>query len=119
MSDRTNLARVTEEEPSPYQRIASVSELEPHGQFSKWVDDHDILVFRQDGQIKALSNVCPHFGGPVGYHQMQKGVFTCLWHNYRYEAASGRCLNNENLCLRGYKVKVEDGGIWVQLVECP
>ena len=105
--------------PSGFQRIASLSELEPYGQFSKWVDDHDILVFRQDGQIKALSNICPHFGGPVGYHQMKEGIFTCLWHNYRFEASTGRCLTNEHLCLRSYKIKVEDGGIWVQLVENP
>jgi len=111
----------TTPEPSPaaFRRIASLGELEPYGQFSKWVDDHDILVFRRNGAIKALSNICPHFGGPVGYHQMKEGVFTCLWHNYRYEAATGRCLTNEHLCLRSYKVKIEDGGIWVQLVENP
>ena len=103
--------------PSGFQRIAGVMELEPHGQFSKWVGDHDIVVFRHDGDIKALSNICPHFGGPVGYHQMKDGVFTCLWHNYRFEAASGRCLNNKNLCLREYQVKVVDGSIWVRLVE--
>lgn len=100
-----------------FRRIASVSELEPHGQFSKWVDDHDILVFRQGGEIKALSNICPHFGGPVGYHRMKDGVFTCLWHNYRFEAATGRCETNRHLCLRSYRVKVEGDGIWVQLVE--
>ena len=109
--------RSAREAATGFQRIASVSELEPYGQFSKWVDDHDILVFRQDGEIKALSNICPHFGGPVGYHQMKDGVFTCLWHNYRFEAASGECLTNRHLCLRSYKIKVEDGGIWVQLVE--
>ena len=121
MSER-NLAVVASEDSAPsakvWQRIASVAELEPFGQFSKWVDDHDILVFRRNGEIKALSNICPHFGGPVGYHQMSKdGVFTCLWHNYRFDAGTGRCLTNNHLCLREYKLKVEDGGIWVQLVE--
>jgi len=116
---RDGSVETAEQHPAPggYQRIASVSELEPYGQFSKWVGDHDVLVFRHNGEIKALSNICPHFGGPVGYHQMKDGVFTCLWHNYRFEGASGRCLNNAHLCLRAYKVKVEDGGIWVQLVE--
>jgi 3-phenylpropionate/trans-cinnamate dioxygenase ferredoxin component len=120
---KTGLAVVTEgperveKKEAVFQRIASVDELEPYGQFSKWVDDHDILVFRKNGEVKALSNVCPHFGGPVGYHQMRDGVFTCLWHNYRFEAESGQCLTSKHMCLRAYKVKVEDGGIWVQLVE--
>ncbi|MCA1829555.1 MAG: Rieske (2Fe-2S) protein [Myxococcales bacterium] len=124
MTQRVGLAVVTESTPeakkdagTAFQRIASVDELEPYGQFSRWVDDHDILVFRKNGEIKALSNICPHFGGPVGYHQMREGVFTCLWHNYRFDAESGQCLSRQNLCLRSYKVKVEDGGIWVQLVE--
>lgn len=123
LTQRAGLAVLTEsspeaeKRPSAFQRIAAVGELEPHGQFSKWVDDHDILVFRWNGGIKALSNICPHFGGPVGFHQMKEGVFTCLWHNYRFDAGSGQCTTNRNLCLREYKVKVEDGGIWVQLVE--
>jgi nitrite reductase (NADH) small subunit len=123
--DRSSLAIVEEPRESAgenaadfaFRRIASVAELEPHGQFSKWVDDHDILVYRHNGQIKAISNICPHFGGPVGYHKAKDGVFTCLWHNYRFEAENGRCLTNRHLCLRGYKVKVEDGGIFVQLAE--
>jgi 3-phenylpropionate/trans-cinnamate dioxygenase ferredoxin component len=128
VSERSSLAVVLEPESEPssdlssrtsteFQRIASLSELEPHGQFSKWVDDHDILVFRHHSQIKALSNICPHFGGPVGFHKLKDGEFTCLWHNYRFAAESGQCLTNRHMCLRSYKVKVEDGGIWVQLVE--
>jgi nitrite reductase (NADH) small subunit len=113
----TATATVPEQSLTAFKRIASVSELEPYGQFSKWVDDHDILVYRLNGQIKALSNICPHFGGPVGFHQMKNGVFTCLWHNYQFAADGGRCLTNPHLCLREYKVKEEDGGIWVQLVE--
>ena len=119
-SNRAGLAVVQPQaEPQEFQRIADLAELDKFGQFSKWVDDHDILVFRWNGGIKALSNICPHFGGPVGFHQMKEGVFTCLWHNYRFEADSGQCLTNKHLCLRAYKVKVEDGGIWVQLVENP
>ena len=94
-----------------------MSELGEHQQFSKWVGDHDILVFKRAGNIKALSNICPHFGGPVGYHKMKDGVFTCLWHNYRYSADDGRCQTIKKLCLREYKLKVEAGVIWVQLVE--
>ncbi len=98
-------------------RIADVSELEPHGQLSKWVGDHDILVYRYQGEIKAMSNICRHFGGPIGYHKMREGVFVCLWHNYRFSAADGACLTNAKLASRQYKVEIRDGGIWVQLVE--
>jgi nitrite reductase/ring-hydroxylating ferredoxin subunit len=97
--------------------VASIGELEPHGQFSKWVDDHDLLVYRYEGQLKVLSNVCPHFGGPVGYHKIKDGKFVCLWHNYEFLAKDGSCLTNKHLGLRDYEVREFDGGIWVKLVE--
>ena len=102
---------------SDFTRIGAVAELEPHGQFSKWIDGHDVLVYRHEGQVKAMSNICRHFGGPIGYHKMKDGVFTCLWHCYQFSAADGACLTNAHLASRMYKVDVKDDAIWVQLVE--
>ena len=107
----------TQPDPTAYRRVADLSELEPHGQFTKWVDDHDLLIYRLDGEVKAMSNICRHFGGPIGYHKMRDCKFTCLWHNFEFSARDGSCLTNPRLGSRVYKVKVEDGGIWVQLVE--
>jgi len=98
-------------------KIGTLEELEPHGQFSRWSGGHDILVFRHRGTIKALSNICPHFGGPVGYHKMRDGVFTCLWHNLEFAADTGQCLSVSKFKLREYKVKIESNDILVQLVE--
>jgi sulfoxide reductase heme-binding subunit YedZ len=108
---------VTSAETSPLTKVGDVSELEPHGQFSRWIGGHDVLVYRFEGQIKAISNICRHFGGPIGYHKMKDGVFTCLWHCYRFSAADGACLTNPKLGSREYKVSVKDGGIYVQLTE--
>lgn len=104
-------------EKGGYQRVADIWELEPHDQFSKWIDDHDLLIYRYEGEIRVLSNVCPHFGGPVGYHKINDGKFVCLWHNYEFLAKDGSCLTNKNLGLRDYEVREFDGGIWVKLVE--
>jgi nitrite reductase/ring-hydroxylating ferredoxin subunit len=98
-------------------RIGHVAELDAAGQFSRWVGNHDILVFRRDGAIRALSNICPHFGGPVGFYEMRSGRFTCLWHNLQYDADTGQCVSFPKLKLREYKIKVEDGDIYAQLIE--
>jgi len=100
-----------------FKKIGEVKDLEPHGQFSRWIDGHDILVYRFEGGIKALSNICRHFGGPVGFHKMREGRFTCLWHNFQYRAKDGSCLDHPGLALREYKVKVEGDSILVELVE--
>jgi nitrite reductase/ring-hydroxylating ferredoxin subunit len=100
-----------------FQRIGQVSELEPHGQFSKWVEDHDLLVCRYEGELKVYTNICPHFGGPVGYHKINEGKFVCLWHNYEFAAKDGSCLTNRHFHLREYRSVEKDGEIWVRLVE--
>ncbi len=97
--------------------VARRSELRRSGQVSKWVDDHDLLIFEHHGQVKVLSNICPHLGGPVGYHKLKDGRFTCLWHNFQFSADSGQCVTHPKLCLREYKTEVRGDEIWVQLVE--
>jgi nitrite reductase/ring-hydroxylating ferredoxin subunit len=110
-----NLARCSA--PTGFVKVGHVSELEGAGQFSRWVDNHDILVFRRNGVIRAFSNICPHFGGPVGYHKLADGRFTCLWHNLQYDADTGQCLSVTKFKLREYKLIINDAVIFVQLVE--
>ena len=98
-------------------KIGRVSELDAVGQFSRWVGNHDILVFRRNGVIRAFSNICPHFGGPVGYHQLADGKFTCLWHNLQFDADTGQCLDVPKFKLREYRLMIEDADIFAQLIE--
>jgi nitrite reductase/ring-hydroxylating ferredoxin subunit/putative flippase GtrA len=98
-------------------KVGEVAELGTAGQFSRWVGNHDILVFRHNGAIRGLSNVCPHFGGPVGYYQLRDGRFTCLWHNLQFDADNGRCIAFPKLRLREYKIKVQEGEIYAELAE--
>lgn len=103
--------------PTGFVKVGHLCELEPAGQFSRWVGSHDILVFRRNGVIRAFSNICPHFGGPVGYHQLADGRFTCLWHNLQFDADTGQCLSIAKFKLREYKLTIEDSSIFAQLVE--
>ncbi len=114
--DRPNLAKARTTVKG-FVKVGDVAELGAAGQFSRWVGNHDILVFRYNGTIRALSNICPHFGGPVGYYQLCDGKFTCLWHNLQFDADSGRCLGFPKLRLREYRIEVEEGAIYAQLVE--
>lgn len=99
-----------------YRYLATVAELKTTGQLTRWVDDHDILLYEYEGQIKALSNICRHFGGPVGYHKHKDGVFTCLWHNWRFSCKDGSCLSHTGLPLRQYTLKIVDDKIYVDLL---
>jgi nitrite reductase/ring-hydroxylating ferredoxin subunit/putative flippase GtrA len=114
--DRTMLSEARTS-ANGFVKVGHVAELGAAGQFSRWVGNHDILVFRRNGSIRGLSNICPHFGGPVGYYRLREGKFTCLWHNLQFDADSGRCVMFPKLRLREYKIKVQEGEIYARLVE--
>jgi len=99
-----------------YTYLASIAELNKTGQLTRWVKGHDILLYEYEGEIKALSNVCRHFGGPIGYHKHENGVFTCLWHNWRYSCKDGSCLTHPGLPLRQYILKIVNDKIYIDLL---
>ena len=108
----------TQDKNLGFKFLATIQELKnKNGQLTKWIDDHDILLYEFEGEIKAISNVCRHFGGPVGYHKSKKGVFTCLWHNWEYSCKDGSCLTHTGLPLRQYDIRVDKDEIYVKLHE--
>lgn len=106
----------SDDKEATYQLLATVGELKNKGQLTKWIDNHDILLYEYEGEIKAISNVCRHFGGPVGYHKAKDGVFTCLWHNWQYSCKDGSCLTHPGLPLRQYDIKIIDEKIYINLL---
>ena len=48
-----------------------------------------IAVFRYDGKVSAISNVCQHQNGPLGEGRIIDGLVTCPWHGYQYDPACG------------------------------
>ena len=48
-----------------------------------------VAVFRYDGKISAVSNVCQHQNGPLGEGKIVAGCITCPWHGYQYLPDSG------------------------------
>ena len=100
-------------------KIGTLKDLKNSNQFSRWTDGHDILIFKYENKIQGISNICPHFGGPIGYHEIKykdgKPVFTCLWHNLQYCVKTGQCITQKKLSLRRYKVEVEDEDIFVYI----
>src|SRR5207253_2707483 len=48
-----------------------------------------VAVFKYDGRISAVSNVCQHQNGPLGEGKVIDGCVTCPWHGYQYLPDSG------------------------------
>jgi nitrite reductase/ring-hydroxylating ferredoxin subunit len=48
-----------------------------------------VAVFKYDGRISAISNVCQHQNGPLGEGKIIDGCVTCPWHGYQYLPDTG------------------------------
>jgi nitrite reductase/ring-hydroxylating ferredoxin subunit/DMSO/TMAO reductase YedYZ heme-binding membrane subunit len=48
-----------------------------------------VAVFKHDGKVSAISNVCQHQNGPLGEGRIIDGCVTCPWHGYQYLPESG------------------------------
>ena len=108
---------VIKTESATYHFLATLDELTTDGQLTRWIENHDILLYRHGGEIKAISNICRHFGGPVGYHKAREGRFTCLWHNWQFSCDDGSCITNPGTPLRQYNdLKIEDGKVYINLL---
>jgi sulfoxide reductase heme-binding subunit YedZ len=48
-----------------------------------------VAIFRYDGKLSAVSNVCQHQNGPLGEGKILNGCITCPWHGYQYLPDTG------------------------------
>ena len=48
-----------------------------------------VAIFKHDGKISAVSNVCQHQNGPLGEGKIIDGCITCPWHGYQYLPETG------------------------------
>ena len=75
-----------------------------------------VAIFRYDGKVAAVSNVCKHQNGPLGEGKIVGGCIVCPWHGYEYEPASGRAPAPFTERLQTFSVRVIRGRVLVNPV---
>ena len=80
------------------------------------VEGETIAVFRaRDGSLHAVQNSCPHQGGPLSEGVAGGCTVICPYHSWKFDLASGACLNDAAHRLRTYPVRAEGGMLLVSL----
>ena len=72
-----------------------------------------VAVFRHEGRIFALSNVCQHQNGPLGEGRILDGCVTCPWHGYQYRPEDGASPPPFTERVPTFRTQVVDGDILV------
>ena len=81
-----------------------------------------VVLFREQGQAKALLDRCPHRNVPLSLGRVTtKGTLECAYHGWQFDGA-GRCRLVPGLCTEGgererrvasFAVRERDGFVWV------
>lgn len=72
-----------------------------------------VAVFRYDGKISAISNVCQHQNGPLGEGRIIDGCVTCPWHGYQYRPESGAAPPPFKEKIPTFQTRVIEGAVFV------
>jgi len=95
-------------------KVATASEI-PDGQ-GKVVEagGKRIALFNAGGKFYAIDNACKHRGGPLGEGELDGTVVTCPWHGWEYDITTGANMDDPNVKLGCYAVKVEGGDVLIE-----
>ncbi|MEM9169779.1 MAG: Rieske 2Fe-2S domain-containing protein [Pseudomonadota bacterium] len=72
-----------------------------------------VAVFRYDGKLSAVTNVCRHQNGPLGEGRVVDGCITCPWHGWQYRPNDGVSPPPFTEKIATYTLKIEGGRIFV------
>ena len=72
-----------------------------------------VAIFKYDGKISAISNVCQHQNGPLGEGRIIDGCVTCPWHGYQYLPDTGASPPPFKEKVPTFRVRVLDGRVLV------
>jgi len=72
-----------------------------------------VAIFKHDGKISAVSNVCQHQNGPLGEGKIVSGCITCPWHGYQYVPETGASPPPFVEKVPTFNVRVKDGRVFV------
>ena len=77
-----------------------------------------ICLTHYKGKYNALTNACPHQGGPLGEGSIENGLLRCPWHGWDFNPCGGDSDGFED-GLPTYPVKIEGDSVFVGLKEEP
>ena len=72
-----------------------------------------IAIFKFDGKVSAISNVCRHQNGPLGEGRIIDGCVTCPWHGYQYLPENGASPPPFTEKVSTFQTQIRDGRVWL------
>jgi nitrite reductase/ring-hydroxylating ferredoxin subunit len=63
-----------------------------------------MAVFKNNGQLYGIQNICPHEGGQLCNGWIEGGEVVCPLHGYKFDLKTGACSTDPKLKVRVFKL---------------
>ncbi|MEN8193992.1 MAG: Rieske (2Fe-2S) protein [Bacteroidota bacterium] len=100
-----------------FEKVCSVSDLQEKIGKRFMINDVDVALFKVDGEIYALNNICPHQHASIIYDGfVEEGCVICPAHGWEFNLKDGK-MHTGGSGLDSYEVKIIDDDIYVKVYE--
>jgi sulfoxide reductase heme-binding subunit YedZ len=100
-------------EKEGFVKVCALEEIPEDCATTTVLNGENIAIFKYDGKVSAIHNVCKHQMGPLGEGKVIDGCITCPWHGYQYLPQNGQSPPPFKEKVKTYAVRLSEGEVWV------
>jgi nitrite reductase (NADH) small subunit len=78
------------------------------------IENMAVMLHRRGEQVYATGVYCPHAEVRLDPRNTSGDLIICKAHGYRSNIKTGECLEEPDIKLNTFSVKIEDGMVWVK-----
>lgn len=98
-----------------YSKVCKYSDLKENLGKRFFVDDVEIALFKVNGEVFALNNICPHQKSRIIYDGfIEDGKVSCPAHGWQFDLKTGK-MGQGRRGLDSYEVKIIDDSVYVKV----
>lgn len=79
------------------------------------VDGQKVLLLKFGDEVFAYENRCLHMGAALSDGFLEGETLTCPLHAWQYDARTGKGINPTDVCLKSFRVSIENGTVFVDV----
>jgi len=99
-----------------FTKLCNVDELKDRSGKRFIIDETEVALFKIDGKVYALNNICPHQHTALIYDGfIEDGCVTCPAHGWKFNLETGRKQSGSK-GLDVYETKLVDGVVFVKVI---
>jgi nitrite reductase/ring-hydroxylating ferredoxin subunit len=105
--------RDVENRKMAFVKVGTLAELPAGSVMEATLGERTFAICNLNGELHALDGSCPHVGGPLGQGNLEGSTLICPWHCWEFDCRTGANEHNEDLSVRKFDVRVENGDILI------